>query len=239
MSCSLILLDDEPLALSLLENYVLKKKDWELKASFNDAQFALDYIQKHPVDLIISDINMPDISGIEMVEQLKKISKTLVIFITAYKEHAIQSYELDVIDYIVKPVSFSRFEKALAKAREQIILRSGFEEGQKDAKPSFIYVFSEYQQVKIDVSEIVYLQSMGDYVKIFLAKVPKPIITLERIKNFEESLGPKGFIRIHRSYMVNTEYVVSFSRTKLMAENTWLPISQSQLAITIAALKQK
>lgn len=239
MRCSVVIVDDEPLALALIENYIQRIDIWEIKAAFSDAQLALEYVEKQPVDLIISDINMPDITGLQFVQKLGTRSKTHVIFITAHKEHAIESFELDVIDYLVKPVSFPRFEKALQKVQAQILLKSGIHAEAPTIKPFYINVFSEYQQIKINIADIIYLQSMGDYVKIFIHNAQKPIITLERIKNFEEMLAPKGFLRIHRSYIVNPPYVASFSKTKLMVGNVWLPISQTYLTETMENLNER
>lgn len=227
MRKTIVALDDEPLALVLIEKYIQEIQGWELKAAFTDSVEALEFIKSHSIDLILSDINMPDMSGLEFINALPKTERPLIIFITAYKEHAVESYELDVLDYLVKPVSIERFEKALNKAEEWASLKNSDKLNNFSQDKDFLMVYSEYQLVKLNLAEIIYIQSMGDYVKIHLGNNHKPVMTLERLKNIENKLGNKGFIRVHRSYVVNKEKITAFQKAKIQLKDDWVPVSQT------------
>lgn len=224
---TLIALDDEPLALVLIEKYVQQLPEWKLLATFTDAAAAAEFLRHNTVDLLLSDINMPDISGLQFVQQLPE-ERPMVIFVTAYKEYAHEGFDLDVVDYLVKPVSPARFKKALAKAADLLNLRRKAGAVSPNLPTGGVFfVFSEYQQVKITVKDILYIESMGDYVKIFLADQPKPILTLERLKNLETRLHSQGIRRIHRSYLVHLEKVEALQKSRLLVNGTWLPVGET------------
>ncbi|HLF64176.1 MAG TPA: LytTR family DNA-binding domain-containing protein [Saprospiraceae bacterium] len=224
---TLIAIDDEPLALVLIERYVKELPQWHLLGTFTDASAAGEFLLQNTVDLLLTDINMPDITGLQFVRELKD-ERPMVVFITAYKEFAHEGFDLDVVDYLVKPVSLERFKKALQKAADSLDLHRKAESPQ----PAFLteesfFVFSEYQQVKIIIKDIQFIESMGDYVKIHIDKQTRPILTLERLKNLADRLYPKGFRRIHRSYVVNLNKVEAVQKSKLRIGGIWLPIGET------------
>lgn len=224
---TLIALDDEPLALVLIERYLRELPQWQLLATFTDAAAAADFLRNNTVDLLLIDINMPDISGLQFVRKLPD-ERPLVIFVTAYKEHAHEGFDLDVVDYLLKPVAPERFKRALQKAADLLDLRRRAE---AVAPPitgeDFFFVFSEYQQLKITIKDILYIEGMGDYVKIFLTAQPKPVLTLERLKNLADRLEASGFRRIHRSYVVNMDKVAAMQKSRLNVAGIWLPIGET------------
>lgn len=224
---TLIALDDEPLALVLIERYLRELPQWQLLATFTDAAAAADFLRNNTVDLLLIDINMPDISGLQFVRELPD-ERPLVIFVTAYKEHAHEGFDLDVVDYLLKPVAPERFKRALQKAADLLDLRRRAE---AVAPPitgeDFFFVFSEYQQLKITIKDILYIEGMGDYVKIFLTAQPKPVLTLERLKNLADRLEASGFRRIHRSYVVNMDKVAAMQKSRLNVAGIWLPIGET------------
>lgn len=226
-----IALDDEPLALVLIEKYARDVPEWQLLATFTDAVAAAEYLQNNTVDLLLSDINMPDISGLQFVQALPD-ERPMIIFVTAYKEFAHEGFNLDVVDYLVKPVAPERFKKALQKAADLLELQRKAEAASAPSPTPLedhIFVFSEYQKVKILLKDVLYLESMGDYVKIFLASQSRPILTLERLKNLAERLHGHGFRRIHRSVVVNVEKVEVVQKSRVKVGGNWLPVGEKYL----------
>lgn len=226
-----IALDDEPLALVLIEKYARDIPEWTLLATFTDAGAAAQYLKNNTVDLLLSDINMPDISGLQFVQALPD-ERPMIIFVTAYKEFAHEGFNLDVVDYLVKPVAPERFKKALQKAADLLDLRQKAESASTPSPTPLedhIFVFSEYQKLKILLKDVLYLESMGDYVKIFLESQSKPVLTLDRLKNLAERLHPQGFRRIHRSVVVNVEKVKAFQKSRVLVGSEWLPVGEKYL----------
>ena len=226
-----IALDDEPLALVLIEKYARDIPEWTLLATFTDAAAAAEYLRNNTVDLLLSDINMPDISGLQFVQALPD-ERPMIIFVTAYKEFAHEGFNLDVVDYLVKPVAPERFKRALQKAADLLELQRKAEAASAPSPTppeDHIFVFSEYQKVKILLKDVLYLESMGDYVKIFLESQPRPILTLERLKNLAEQLHGQGFRRIHRSVVVNVEKVKIFQKSRVQVGSEWLPVGEKYL----------
>lgn len=222
-----IALDDEPLALKLIEKLAASATEWQLLGTFTDAEQAAAFLSEHPVDLLLCDIQMPDISGLQFVGKLVQPAP-LVIFITAFQEHALEGFNLDVIDYLLKPVAPDRFAKALKKAADLLDLRRLASEAaeQKNSGPEFFQVFSEYQQVRIWVRDVLYMESMGDYVKVFLSTQAKPVLTLNRLKNLAELLRDTPIVRIHRSYLIHREKISSRQKHRVCINDTWLPIGE-------------
>ena len=226
-----IALDDEPLALVLIEKYARDIPEWTLLATFTDAAAAAEYLRNNTVDLLLSDINMPDISGLQFVQALPD-ERPMIIFVTAYKEFAHEGFNLDVVDYLVKPVAPERFKKALQKAADLLDLQRKAEAASAPSPTppeEYIFVFSEYQKVKILLKDVLYLESMGDYVKIFLESQVKPVLTLDRLKNLAERLHAQGFRRIHRSVVVNVEKVKAFQKSRVLVGSEWLPVGEKYL----------
>jgi DNA-binding LytR/AlgR family response regulator len=216
-----IAIDDEPLALALIKEYVSRVPSLTLLNTFEDAITGAEFLKHTPVDLLFVDINMPDITGIDLVRSLGH--KPMVIFVTAYKNFAFEGFELEAIDYLLKPVDFSRFSKAVDKALDYYQYKKGI---RKEQHEDSLYVYSEYRMVKINLSEIEYIESMEDYIKIHLP-AGNPILTLMPLKKVLEKLPQDQFKRIHRSYIVAIDKVRSVQNRKVYLNNIQLPISDS------------
>lgn len=221
-----IALDDEPLALVLIERLAKMVPDWNLAQTFTNARAASDYLQRNAVDLLLIDINMPDISGLDFVRNLPE-EHPMIIFVTAYKEHAHEGFNLDVVDYLVKPVHPDRFKKALDKAAELLDLRRKAAGLVTPQEEDHFFVYSEYQEIKIVVKDILFIESMGDYVKIYLEGMDKPVITLKRLKHLADRLQPAGFRRIHRSYLINPIKIEARQKSQVRIARTWLSVGET------------
>ncbi|PSR52036.1 DNA-binding response regulator [Adhaeribacter arboris] len=216
-----VAVDDEPLALDIIKAYVGKTPTLTLVQTFDDAIAASEFLRITAIDLLFVDINMPDISGIDLVRALEK--KPMVIFTTAYKNFAYEGFQLEAIDYLLKPIAFEFFAKAVNKAVD-------FLEYKNRSKPELeesLYVNSEYRLVKINLREIDYIESLEDYIKIHIAG-SKPILTLLSMKKVLEKLPADKFKRIHRSFIVAIAKVVAIQNRKaLLTSGKELPISDS------------
>jgi len=228
MGMTFIALDDEPLALVLIEKFAQEIPDVQLVATFTDTEAAAVFLRNNTIDLLMIDINMPDMSGLQFVRELPD-ERPMVIFLTAYKEHAHEGFDLDVVDYLIKPVSPERFGKALKKAADLMQLRRGFAEA--PVQEDHFFVFSDYVQVKIMVRDILYIEGMGDYVKIYLQNQSRPVITLERIKNLAAHLEPQRIYRIHRSFLVNFDKIEAKQKSQLKVAGVWLPVGETFLGV--------
>lgn len=226
-----IAIDDEPLALRQITGYISKIPYLELVATCNNAIKAQQLLTQQAVDLIFVDINMPDLSGVDFVRTL--INKPMVIFTTAYSEYAIEGFKLDAVDYLLKPFSFADFSRATAKANSLYELRQNQKEA--TAEPTqesqnedmeYISVKADYKVSLVKISEIVYLESEGEYVRIHLSD-HSTITTLFRLKNMETALPQDRFMRIHRSYIVNLDYIKSFVKGRVYLNDTeYVPIGE-------------
>ena len=212
-----IAIDDEPLALEVIRSHAEKVPFLELTAYFTDALKAIEYLARHPVDLLFLDIKMPDISGLELMESLQQ--KPLVIFTTAYAEHAVQSYELNATDYLLKPFAFTRFLKACHKANELLQVK----ENTKAAPPDSIFIKSGYEQVKISYSDVLYLESGGNYMSFILAN-GRNILSRLTMADAIALLPPTQFIRVHRSYLVNKAKIDRVERHQLHIGTRTIPV---------------
>jgi two-component system, LytTR family, response regulator len=221
MPLKCIVIDDEPLALELIKNYALKLPQLHLLHTFDDAISGGEFLRANPVDLLFVDINMPDINGIELVSSL--VDKPLIIFTTAHKKYAFNGFELEAIDYLLKPIDFERFKKAVIKAVD-------FDQYKNPANAALsegFFVRSEYKMVKVDLNEIDYIESLEDYIKIHLTNA-KPILTLMTLKAVIEKLPADKFIRIHRSYIIPFSKIRSVVNKKvLLTFSKELPISDT------------
>ena len=215
-----IAVDDELPALQLLENFCDRAEFIHLQKSFNKPGEALQYIAGHPVDLLFLDINMPSLSGIELYKKISR--KTMVIFTTAYSQYAVEGFELNAIDYLMKPFSFDRFMQAVSKAKEW----HNYESGKKSEEENSILVRADYSIIKIYFADIIYLEGLGDYIKIHLQN-QRPVITRITMKNIAAILPKKQFIRIHRSYIVSLFHVTRISYKSVVVNGTKLPVSSS------------
>ncbi len=222
MSIRCIAIDDEPPALVLLKEYISQCPGLQLLQTFDDAITGGEYLQQNPVDLLFIDINMPDITGLDLVRSLEE--KPMIVFTTAHKKFAIDGFELDAVDYLLKPISFDRFLKAVNKATEYFDYKRKSKE-----EPESLFVYSEYRMVKILLADIEYIESLEDYIRINLT-AGKPVMTLMTMKKVLEKLPVNKFKRIHRSYIVATDKVKSvLNRKATLVSTTELPISDSYL----------
>lgn len=217
-----IAIDDEPIALDIVTAHASKVPFIDLKEKFTNAFEAIEYLQQHKVDLIFLDIKMPDISGIEF---LKAISKPpMVIFTTAYSEHAVQSFELDAVDYLLKPFSLSRFLKACNKAKELFDLRNQVPERKAD----FVFIKDGYEQVKVFLSEILFVEASGNYTQINLSN-GKLLSSRITINELSEILPPKQFIRTHRAFIIAKDKITRFDRSQVWIGQKTIPIGNTYL----------
>ncbi len=219
-----IAVDDEPIALDVVRSHAAKVPFLNLQATFTNAFEAMDYLRQHPVDLLFLDIKMPDISGIEFFRSLSK--KPLVVFTTAYSEHAVAGFELDAVDYLLKPFPLARFLKACNKAQEWLELRG------KDAKPKYLFVKTGYEQVKVDFEAIDYLEATGNYVNFVLDD--SQVLGRMTITECEALLPPSQFVRIHRSFIAAIGKVQKIERHQVTVNGSILPVGASYMA----AIKQ-
>lgn len=212
-----IAIDDEPLALELIEAYCNNLTDLQLMQTFSNTAKAKIYLQNNAVDLIFLDIQMPNISGIDFYNNLEK--KPLVIFTTAYSNFALKGFELNAIDYLLKPFDFERFRKAIIKAKEYYAISKKLTN-----EAHFIYIRADYALIKLDCNEILFLESIDDYVKIHLFG-KKPIMTLGTLKSMEEKLPNDLFTRVHRSYIVSLNKIESVKGKTIQMNALEIPIS--------------
>ncbi|HEY1165991.1 MAG TPA: LytTR family DNA-binding domain-containing protein [Chitinophaga sp.] len=221
MQLKCIAIDDEPLSLALIQEYVTRFPALRLVQTFDDAISAAEYLRQTPVDLLFVDINMPDINGIDLVRSLAV--KPIVIFITAHRKFAVEGFELEALDYLLKPLNFERFSRTVQRALEYYQYRQ-----QSSMQPAAaIFVRAEYKLVKIDLQDILYIEGLQDYIKIHLQQ-GKPVMTLMTLKSMLEKLPPALFRRIHRSYIVPVSKVTAIVNKKVrIGSAIELPIGDS------------
>ena len=219
-----ITIDDEPLALKQLDNYVKKTPFLQLTGSFHSATEAKAFIKEHPVEVIFTDINMPDCSGLQFVKELE--NPPLIVFSTAYEEYAVESFRVDAIDYLLKPYSYQDFLKAALKVKQYHEWKSA-ENGKPEdgATDEYFFVRADNQNAKIIIDEILYVEAMSEYIRIHF-KNGKSLMTFMSIKLMMETLPNDRFMRIHRSYITSLENIKSFRRNELeLIDGTVLPVS--------------
>lgn len=228
MKC--IIIDDEPLALGIIKSYCEELGGIDVLGTFTNPLESIDLLQQEGIDLVFLDIEMPQINGIEFVKSLEK--KPFFIFTTAYPQYAIEGFELNAIDYMVKPIPFPRFVKAMNRAKELYEMRRKMNESTVNitsagspagVEDEFIFVKSDYDNVKIKLNEIRYIQGLKDYLKIHTFD-PKPILTLMSFKEMEEKLPTGNFLRVHRSFMVNVHNIDSIQRSRIVIDDIRIPI---------------
>jgi two-component system, LytTR family, response regulator len=218
-----IAIDDEELALELLVDNIRKVPYLELVAACNNPLEAIKVLQQQPVDLIFLDIQMPGLTGIQFIQTISK--NYLFILITAYEKYALEGYNLNVVDYLLKPVELDRFIKACNKANELYQLRNHPKISETSADYFFVNV--EYSLVKVQKSDISYVEGLKDYVKIHLRSDNKPVITRMSIKSVEEQLNSSQFIRIHKSYIVALAAISSVRKNSVFIGSIELPLGES------------
>lgn len=214
-----IAVDDEPLALDLLEANIRDIPFLELKAKFTSAVNAHVYLNEHSVDLLFLDIQTPGMTGIELSRALS--FPPMIIFTTAFDHYAIESYELSAVDYLLKPIDRARFVSACEKAKQRKLIISTNELNQQ------VIIPSEYEKILLFLKDIIYVQGMKDYVKIFTSNNLKPILTRMNLKGIEQLLNSELFMRVHKSYLVNTEYVSVISSRHIKLNEVKIPLGEN------------
>lgn len=212
MTC--IIIDDEPLAVNLLESYVSKIEDLKLLGTFNNPLDALKLLRETPVDLLFLDIQMPEITGVEFKKIINPEVK--VIFTTAYSEYALESYDLNAVDYLLKPITFQRFLQAVEKVQEKP------SSVQSEENVNYIFVKTEYRHQKIVLSDILFMKGLSDYVAIQTKE--NKVLTLQNMKDFEQILPKNRFMRVHKSYIVSLEHIEFIERNRIVIEGEYIPI---------------
>ena len=236
MRCAVV--DDEPLALGLMESYVLKTPGLELVGKYPNAVRAFQALQKTPVDLLFLDIQMPDLSGLDLSRMIDN-ARTRIVFTTAFSEYALEGYKVNALDYLLKPISYPDFVAAVSRAQrwyegqkpgdDEVLSKSNEATASQDIAPSGSYIFvkSDYKLRRIDFSDILYIEGLKDYVKIYLESQSRPVVSLSSMHLMEETLPSSQFFRVHRSYIVNMDKVRELERGQILFGEKRLTISES------------
>lgn len=221
-----IAVDDESLALDLLEDNIAKIPFLKLEARCRNAFEAMEYLQKSPVDLIFLDIQMPGLTGVQFLEGLTQ--KPIVIFVTAYQQYAIEGFNLDVVDYVLKPISFERFLKATNKALDFYkSKKSTGLQANETTKLEYIFIHADYSLMKIMLDDILYIEGLKDYIKIHLKTQKFPVVCRMTMKSIEEKLPSSDFLRIHKSFIVSLKKVESIRNQKIKIGENHIPLSEN------------
>lgn len=229
MKINCIAIDDEPLALDIMKAYCAKVPFLHLSGTFSNAIDTLEYLRDNTVDLMFLDIQMEELTGIQLLNSLK--NKPLVIFTTAYDNYAIQGFDLDVLDYMLKPISFERFVKGANKALEQLQKRADTARPEKQEKPAiaanskFFFVKTETRIEKVNAAEVLYVEGMGDYWRIVTKS--RRIMTLMNAKGIEEILHEPDFCRVHKSFFVAIDKIEFIERKQIKIGEVLIPISDT------------
>lgn len=220
MKLRCVIIDDEPLAIELLKLYVAKTPFLELVGTFGNALEAMEVIDTKNIDLLYLDINMPHINGIEFSKTLP--SSLRIIFTTAYDQYAVESFRLNALDYLLKPINYTEFLQASNKALEWFKL---FES--HDNQPESIFIKSGYSVKRVELNDILYIENQKDYVKFHLESAGEPVSSLMSLQALEEKLSPKQFMRVHRSFIVNLDRIKTIERNRIVFGKTYIPVSES------------
>ena len=224
-----ITVDDEPLALEVIESHISKIDQLELLGSFTSPIKAFSFIREHDVDLIFLDIQMPELSGLDLLKMIPK--KAHVILTTAYKEYAIEAYDLDVTDYLLKPILFERFFKSFNKVLKYIELEKGQQNqvspvtNVRETGDDFIFVNADNKTIKVNFDQIYYIEAWRDYVKIMTPN--GVILSLLSITSMEKQLHFQNFSRVHRSFIVNRSFIEAIERNRIYINVNWVPVGGS------------
>lgn len=222
-----IAIDDEPLALELLEDNISKVPYLQLVAQCDNAIEAMKILQQQPVDLIFLDIQMPGLTGLQFIQSMTE--RPMIILITAYEKYALDGFNLDVVDYLVKPVSLDRFVKACNKANElyQLKLKPKESAVASNSNAEYFFVNVDYSLLKVVFNDIVYIEGLKDYIKIHLKSSSKAIITRLSMKSLEEQLPGSQFVRIHKSYIVSVKHITALKKSSVFIDAIELPVSDN------------
>lgn len=243
MKLNCIAVDDESMGRKMLEENIRQVPFLELARTCKNAFEAMEALQEAKVDLMFLDIQMPGMLGTKLLQSLPE--KPMVIFVTAYSNYAVESYDLDVIDYLMKPVSLERFTKAAFKALDEYRKRQALlhppsnpplQTNTIEDQPDFFFVNVEYSIVKIPVKDVTHIEGMKDYVKIYLSTHKKPVLTKSTLKGIEEKLPAQGFMRVHKSYIVHLDKIESIRRNQIKIGDYEIPVGEGNLEELLKAL---
>ncbi|MDD4554777.1 MAG: LytTR family DNA-binding domain-containing protein [Bacteroidales bacterium] len=222
MRLKCVIVDDEPLAISVIEQYIAQTSFLEMIAGYTNAVRAFEYLSENETDLLFIDIQMPDMSGLELIRGLK--NPPALIFTTAFDQYALEGFRVDAIDYLLKPIDYPEFLRAVTKARDLIALLKGKAANIKTSK-DFLFIKSEYKIIRIEFNDIRYIQGMSEYVKIILTH-GKPVMSLLSLKSLESQLPTEKFMRVHKSYIVNLQKITVIERMEIVNDDgTIIPVS--------------
>jgi len=230
MKIKCIAVDDEPLALDLVCRFIEQTNFLTLVAKFDNAIEALGYINQNEVQLIFLDIQMPDLSGMELARVLdakNSLHKPKIIFTTAYNQFAIDGYKVDAMDYLLKPFSYEDFLKAATKAFQYYNNQTNSSHSTNNKTEEYIFLKVEYQLVKVMLKDITHVEAYKDYVKVYLVGKPNPILSLTSLKSMEDLLPSDKFMRIHRSFIISLDHIDSVSRNMVNIGNTQITVSEN------------
>ena len=222
MTTKSVIIDDEPLAIELIEGHAAQISGLEVVGTFKNAVKAIEFIKTHPVDLLFLDIHMPVLSGIDFLKSTKITPR--VILTTAYREYALEGYELNVVDYLLKPITFERFFKAMDKYFNCIpsVQKNRTPEDADALEKEYIFVKADKKNLKVRLDDILYVESIKDYIKIKTSD--NIILVKEKISAFEKLLPSNIFLRVHRSYLVNTRNITAFTNYDIEIDSIEIPI---------------
>lgn len=230
LSCTII--DDEPLAISLLESYANKTPFLELRGKYSSAVNALPFLTLHPVDLLFLDIQMPELSGLELSRIVGPEMR--IIFTTAFEQYALDSYKVNALDYLLKPISYPDFLKSANKAVQwyELLRKPGdvavaTPQAAVREEVESIFIKTEYKLIQIELRKILYIEGLKDYVKIFVEDESRPILSLMSMKSLEDMLPASRFIRVHRSFIVQPEKIKVIERNRIVFGKEYIPISDN------------
>lgn len=236
-----IIIDDEPLAIDVLIDYCEKLDFLEVEGTFTNPLDALSLLTEKSVDLIFCDIDMPQMNGIEFINSLE--NRPLFIFTTAYSQYAVEGFDLNAVDYLVKPIPNHRFIKAVSRAKELMGHKTKLPEtnvfpshGETAEQQKFIFVKAEYESVKINLDDIKYIQGLKDYLKIHIVNTNKTILTLMSFKEILDKLPLNQFIRVHKSFIVNVDFINTIQRNRIVIDDMRIPIGESHKAGVFSTL---
>lgn len=218
-------IDDEPLALKQLVSYIMQTPFLELVAACQSAVEAKEILHNEQVDALFVDINMPDLNGMDFVKTLS--TPLLVVFTTAYSEYALEGYKVDAIDYLLKPFGLDDFIRAARKVKKQYELMNAVSVSVVDMDDA-IFFKTEYKIVRVEINRIMYVESMSEYLKIYLVDEPKPLIVLLSMKKLEERLPVSNFMRVHRSYIINLKLIQEVNKNRIILNrDIYIPIGEN------------
>jgi DNA-binding LytR/AlgR family response regulator len=218
---NVIAVDDEPLALQLVTGYIEKTPGLNLLGKFENPLEAAGFLAASEIDLVFIDIQMPDFTGIEFTRSMLKGPK--VIFTTAYEKYALEGFKLDVADYLLKPFSYEEFLKAVHKAERLIKLERSLPE-KVEANSEFLFLKSDYKLKRINFDDILYIEGLKEYVKVYTRDDPKPLLSLASLKLLETKLPPEKFMRVHRSFIVNLQRIDTIARSRIIFGKIYIPV---------------